>query len=179
MIKIFITGPPGVGKTTCVSRVYETLSVYGYRVSGFISKEIREDGRRVGFELVSIPEGVREILAHINYKDGPRIGKYIVNKKGFEEFLDKIFREEKEVDVYIIDEIGPMELTTPKFTEIVNKILESDKPAIMTIHITLSKEIHRRFKTDKPNVLYRITRDNRDAMPLIIWRELSRYLRER
>jgi len=176
MIKIFITGPPGIGKTTCVSKIYETLSVYGYKVVGFISKEIREEGKRVGFEIISLSDGQREILAHVKLKEGPRVGKYIVNKNKFDEFLDTIIDDIHYADVYIVDEIGPMELTSSKFLRLVDKILNNKTPSLMTIHITISKEIHKRFKTKYPNVLYRLTKENRDAMPLIIWKELNKYI---
>ncbi len=175
MIKIFLTGDPGVGKTTCVSRIYETLTAYGYKTCGFISKEIREGGVRKGFELISLPDGKREILAHVGIDSPVKIGKYKVNIAGFERLLDEIMEREG-CDLYIIDEVGPMEIASNKFLRYIEVILERDEPAVITIHVTLSKQLGKRFKTSKPNILYRITRENRDSMPLIIWRDLNRYL---
>ncbi len=46
---LLLTGVPGVGKTTIVSKVAAGLS--GRRSRGFVTDEIREGGRRVGFEI--------------------------------------------------------------------------------------------------------------------------------
>ena len=46
---LLLTGVPGVGKTTIVSKVAAGLS--GRRNRGFVTDEIREGERRVGFEI--------------------------------------------------------------------------------------------------------------------------------
>lgn len=48
----FITGRPGVGKTTVLLNVANGLRDKGYSVGGMLSRELREEGARVGFELV-------------------------------------------------------------------------------------------------------------------------------
>ncbi|MBU4398537.1 MAG: nucleoside-triphosphatase, partial [Planctomycetes bacterium] len=44
---LLLTGPPGCGKTTVVRRVIERLC--DHRLAGFYTKEIRQQGSRVGF----------------------------------------------------------------------------------------------------------------------------------
>ena len=48
---LLLTGSPGVGKTTMLLRVVESLKAKGYGVGGMISREVRSDGARVGFEV--------------------------------------------------------------------------------------------------------------------------------
>jgi nucleoside-triphosphatase len=48
---LLITGAPGIGKTTVIRRAAEGLKLEGLR--GFYTEEIREDGERRGFRLVS------------------------------------------------------------------------------------------------------------------------------
>ncbi|MQL86561.1 hypothetical protein Taro_019088, partial [Colocasia esculenta] len=59
-----VTGPPGVGKTTLVMRVLESLraSHPDLRVRGFYTREVREGSQRVGFEVVTL-DGRRGPLA--------------------------------------------------------------------------------------------------------------------
>lgn len=176
MIKIFITGPPGIGKTTIINRLFETLKLYGYNPGGFITYEIREAGRRVGFKIKSLTNNKEGILAHIKFKEGYPVGKYRVNIETLENIGVEALREavEKEdIDIILVDEIGPMEMASPKFKETVNVILNSEKPAVLTVHYRISNNLNKLFSTDKETKLYMITRDNREAIPFLIWRELK------
>jgi len=78
---IFITGSPGSGKTTLfnsiVNDIIEVLKP-DCKISGFITKEIRQKGSRVGFSIENF-SGDRGILAHVNFKKGPTVGRYRVN----------------------------------------------------------------------------------------------------
>ncbi|MDP3015544.1 MAG: nucleoside-triphosphatase, partial [Deltaproteobacteria bacterium] len=82
--KILITGLPGIGKTTLIKRLSEALS--SFSPIGFYTTEIREEGVRKGFELIS-PDGKRKLLSHREFKSPYRVGSYRVDVKGFEEFL--------------------------------------------------------------------------------------------
>ncbi|MFN3268935.1 MAG: nucleoside-triphosphatase, partial [Zestosphaera sp.] len=47
-MKFFISGSPGVGKTTVFLRVIELLRSDGLKIGGFICPEVRRSGRRIG-----------------------------------------------------------------------------------------------------------------------------------
>ena len=49
-----VTGDPCMGKTTAVMRVAEILKQRGLNVGGIISREVRKEGVRIGFEFVDI-----------------------------------------------------------------------------------------------------------------------------
>jgi len=76
---LLITGSPGSGKTTVLLNAIEALKVRGYSVGGMISREVRTCGTRVGFEILDLSNGRRGWLAHVNQKQGPRVGRYHVN----------------------------------------------------------------------------------------------------
>lgn len=52
--RILLTGPPRAGKTTLVSRLADELTTYGVAVGGFLTREMREEGNRVGFTAEEI-----------------------------------------------------------------------------------------------------------------------------
>jgi nucleoside-triphosphatase len=49
---LLVRGPPGCGKTTVIQRIIERLGYLG--LAGFYTQEIREHGRRLGFEAAGL-----------------------------------------------------------------------------------------------------------------------------
>ncbi len=76
---LIITGPPGIGKTTILTKTVDILELKGFRAGGMLSREIRQNGVRVGFEIQDLGTGRYGWLAHISQRNGPQIGKYRVN----------------------------------------------------------------------------------------------------
>ena len=54
-----LTGPPGVGKSTIVSRVILRLKSAGVIVGGCSTTERKVKGARVGFEVLNLTDGTR------------------------------------------------------------------------------------------------------------------------
>ena len=54
----------GVGKTTLVMQAVEQLKASGVEVKGFYTEEVRDGGRRVGFDVVTM-DGMRGPLARV------------------------------------------------------------------------------------------------------------------
>ena len=54
----------GVGKTTLVMQAVEQLKASGIEVQGFYTEEVREGGRRIGFDVVTM-DGCRGQLARV------------------------------------------------------------------------------------------------------------------
>ncbi len=179
IIKNFlVTGRPGIGKTTAVSKVVELLRKDGYRVGGFISREVRERGRRIGFEVIDLQSGRRGWLAKVGGGYGPRIGKYTVDLEAFEDIgvkaLEKSLLED---DVIVVDEIGPMELFSRKFKDVVWRVLESSKPVIATIHWKANRDIFgKRILARNDIKIFELTLSNRNRVPLEIYKEVTQLL---
>ena len=127
---ILITGLPGTGKTTLLRKVAEELKPL--HPVGFLTSEIREEGIRKGFELVSL-DGRNGLLSHVDLKSPFRVGKYSVDVKGFETFLEAIPFRGSSVGLVIIDEIGKMECLSESFKRLVREVLDSDKLMLATI----------------------------------------------
>jgi len=130
MKNILLTGRPGIGKTSIIKEVINSLKL---DAGGFYTKEIREGGVRKGFEIITL-NGRKGILAHIDCKSPYRVSKYGVNIKDLEEIAAPAIEDAlKNKECIIIDEIGRMELYSPKFCSLVKKALDSEKKVLGTI----------------------------------------------
>lgn len=159
MTRIFLTGVPGCGKSTVLMKVVDILKKKGLKVGGFITPEIRVKGIRTGFKVVDIISNEEGILASINQKTGPSIGKYRVNIFDFERVaLEALDFAMEECDVICADEIGKMELFSEKFRKKLKEILSTDKPLVCVLHRSLINQYEMYGK-----VLY-VTRGNRETL---------------
>ncbi len=129
----FITGMPKSGKTTILRKVVEELKKRGLRVGGFISPEETEHGTRTGFHVEDIETGKIATLAAVD-ADGPKVSKYHVNIKSFESVAVPSMENVDMYDVFVIDEIGRMELKSNKFIDLLDKAFESPTPVIASLH---------------------------------------------
>jgi len=166
---LLITGLPGVGKTTLIRRLYEALKEF--HPIGFYTAEIREEGVRKGFELVTL-EGKRRVLSHVDIKSRYRVGRYKVDVSGFEDFLDGISFFDPSSNMMMVDEIGKMECLSDKFEKILKKILDSEKWVIATIALKGSGLIAG-VKQRQDIKLFEITQSNRDVLFLEILKEIN------
>jgi nucleoside-triphosphatase len=162
---LLLTGNPGVGKTTVLMKTVNALKEKGICVGGMISREVREGGTRVGFEILDLTGSRRGWLAHVNQKNGPQVGKYRVNIEdlngiGAQAVTDAV----ENCDVVAIDEIGPMEMFSEKFKEAVRKALKSSKLVLAVVHWkaqdTLINEARKREDAETTSV----TLENRESL---------------
>jgi nucleoside-triphosphatase len=127
---LLITGLPGVGKTTLIQNLAEELRTF--HPVGFYTAEIRKGGQRQGFELISL-DGRKRVLSHVEIKSPFRVGRYGVDVRGFEDFLDTLPFFGPESKLIIIDEIGKMECLSPKFRGLLKELLDSERRVVATI----------------------------------------------
>lgn len=87
---VLVTGQPGCGKTTAVKKIVDLLQRHGLKCKGFYTDEVLDPKKksRIGFDVVSVPEGKRGVLSRKtghglsgNYKTG----QYYVDVESFEE----------------------------------------------------------------------------------------------
>lgn len=78
---IVLTGAPRVGKTTALMRVVWVLKEKGVKVWGIVSRELRTNNMRIGFEFIDLSTDDKSVLASVT-GHGPKGGKYFVNLEG-------------------------------------------------------------------------------------------------
>jgi len=157
---ILITGKPGVGKTTLIIKLIEELDL---NAGGFYTQEMRLGGRRVGFKIITL-DGKESILAHIDIKSPYRVSKYGVNLEGLEKVgVESIWRALENNKIIVIDEIGKMELFSPRFKEAINSALNSDKITIATILLAPNPYTDK-IKRRQDVKLFYLTQENREKV---------------
>lgn len=128
--KVLLTGRPGCGKTTLVKRVVKELA---QSAGGFYTEEIRKDRERVGFKIVTL-DGKEGVFAHVNFKTQQRVGKYGLYLSPLETIgIEALHEAVRARQLTVIDEIGPMEIRSPIFRDVVNEALDSRAPVLGTI----------------------------------------------
>ena len=125
-----LTGQPGTGKTSLIKQV---VAGFPLKAGGFYTEEIRRQGTRLGFKLVTL-NGQEAILAHIDFNKRFCVGKYGVDVSVMDKVGVPALRQAAEqCDLVIIDEIGKMELFSAAFREAVAEIIGSGKRVLGTI----------------------------------------------
>lgn len=125
-----LTGSPGAGKTTLIKEAVARLRA---RAGGFYTQEIRAGGVRQGFKITTL-NGHDAILSHIDISSPHRVSKYGVDIENLEKVgVTALHQAIKESDLIVIDEIGKMELFSPRFKEVVLQAIESGKKVLGTI----------------------------------------------
>lgn len=166
---LLLTGKPGVGKTTLIERVVKDLKV---PVGGFFTREIREKGVRVGFQLMTW-EGKSGVLSHINSQSPFRVGKYgvdidVIERVGVPAILDAI----DHARLIAIDELARMELFSEGFQKAVQAALDSKTPVLGVIQERAHPFLGGvRQRSDVQ--LYSVTLENRDKLVRILKEKIS------
>ncbi|XP_053560740.1 cancer-related nucleoside-triphosphatase [Bombina bombina] len=184
---VFLTGPPGVGKTTLIQKASDVLKSSGVPIDGFYTEEVRQGGRRIGFDVVTL-SGKRGILSRIG-SDLPtgrreyRVGQYVVDVISFETLALPILNNvtstnPKQKTLCVIDEIGKMELFSQSFIHSVRKTLDCPGALVFgTIPVPKGKPIPlvEEIRSRRDVKVFNITKENRDGILQEILNALQEY----
>ncbi|XP_062144344.1 uncharacterized protein LOC133851784 [Alnus glutinosa] len=168
-----VTGPPGVGKTTLIMRVIEALKASNptLKVQGFYSREVRQGSERVGFEVVTLDGRIGRLASTtISSPESfrwPNVGKYKVDITSFESLALPELQVREDTDLFIVDEVGKMEMYSSSFFPAVLKVLESSIPILASVPIPkFGRDIPgvARLKNHPGATIFTLTSSNRDAV---------------
>ncbi len=155
-MNLLLEGAPRSGKTTICSMIIEKIDL---EIRGFITEEIRSEGKRVGF-MVEFENGESRVLSHVDFEDGPVVSKYTVALDTMDwviEILEKW--PDSSAEFCIIDEIGKMELKHDEYAETVERLLDSKLKILATIPVSgpgFMEQIRQREDTR----VIKLTREN-------------------
>jgi nucleoside-triphosphatase len=157
-VKILLTGEPRSGKTTLLEGFIEALP----DKQGFVTREVREDGERVGFELVS-SLGQSATLANVNSDSTVRVSRYGVEVERFDDFLADLPPVEADNLLYV-DEIGQMELFSDSFKKLIGSYLNSKNSYAGTITSVYRDDFTEQVLEREDIILLNIGQNNREQI---------------
>lgn len=136
-------------------------ALYGGSVGGVLARDKRYKDRRIGFELLDLASGATGMLAD-EAGNGPQLGKYRVRLDDLDDVGARAIENAIKCDLIIVDEIGPMELSSRRFIAAVEKAIASDKDMLVVLHEwsvhPIAKKVRRSFK------VITVTKENRDSL---------------
>ncbi len=173
-----MTGRPGVGKTTLVNRVYEHYTKNGFKIEGLTTREVREGGARTGFMITDLSSGQEGWLAKKDVGTGPRVGSYVVVSDDLEKIGAAALERSVNggADLVIVDEIGPMEMTSTAFRDNIAKVLNGRKTVVATVKFgSRYPEVE---NASRRSLSWEITKENRESIYRRVIRQVDDWVGE-
>jgi len=171
MLRLLLTGRPGCGKTTLLSRV---ALHFPNLVAGFLTHEVRRGSKRFGFSVTPLsryngttpPHKLHSTLfASVETASPVRVGKYGVDVSAFERVaipeLKNALSSNK--PLIVIDEIGKMELASKAFVELLKECTRADKVFLASVH-AYPHPVSDELKKREDVLVWRLTTANREEM---------------
>lgn len=169
--RLLLQGPPKVGKTVAMQRLVELLDEHGVVVTGFLTHEVSERDRRVGFVVRDV-SGPEAVLAHQDFQTDVQVGRFGVDVAAFERVaLPALHRVQEGGGVVVIDELGRMELASETFVEAVDAVLAASVPVVATVHVH-AHPVTDALKQRGDVQWVAVTEANRDEVPRRLFSQL-------
>ncbi len=165
---VLVTGRPSIGKSSMIIKTIDLLRRQGLVVGGIVTREVRQGELRSGFRIIDLLTGEEGWLALVGANKGIRFGKYTVCSDDLEHLGVEAITNAlaySSVSVVIVDEIGPMELTSERFREAIKTCLKSTKTLVATIHYSSKDPLLIQLRHTPGAETIVVTLENRDTLP--------------
>jgi nucleoside-triphosphatase len=154
-----LTGKPQVGKTRAIKQIVDGLGKK--HCGGFYTEEIRVQGARTGFQLVTL-DGQHVLFAHTDVKSAIRVGRFGICLDSLEAVgITVLYKMMETNKLIVIDEIGLMQVHSEQFKRAVLDVLKSPLPLLGTISLQPHPWLDQ-MKQQETVRLYELMHDNYD-----------------
>lgn len=164
---VIITGKPRSGKSTLLASIIADIT----NKSGFVTKEIRENGERVGFEIETC-SGRKSVFAHIKGETAYKVSRYFVRPEALDALLPEISII-RPGDILYLDEIGQMELFSQRFKEVVVSFLDAPNITIVTLTCAYEDDFIKSIRERDDVIILELTEENREEKKKSLLKILS------
>jgi nucleoside-triphosphatase THEP1 len=138
---LLLTGPRGSGKTGFVLSLADALYLEQISVAGLASICVMEQGSRTGYDVRILTNGQQTPLCRIGAPDrGVNAGQFSFFPEAFDFGLDALQAgiQAPDMDLMILDELGPLELEGKGWAAVLQKMRESTaKVLLITVRPSL------------------------------------------
>ena len=150
---VLFTGFIGEGKSSYLSALVETLRQKGFRVAGILSPSVRENGVRVGYDLVDAATGERKPLSRTQGGPGlPSVGNYHFDPAGVA-FGRRALSPEaaRAADLVVVDEVGPWELKGQGWAAALYELARAtDAPMVWIVRAGIEDQVEEYWALHEP-----------------------------
>jgi nucleoside-triphosphatase THEP1 len=158
--KVFIvSGAIGEGKTTFIKKLVDTLKENNISVGGIISEKVVSDSQTIGYDILDIETGEREILLRKDEENGmERIGKFTIHHEGISKGIAVLNRARlSDREIIVIDEVGFLEIENKGWAGAIKEIIKSSKNHLLiTVRDGLIENVIKEFNLTN-SVIFRIS----------------------
>jgi nucleoside-triphosphatase THEP1 len=145
---VIITGELHEGKTTYAKMIIKNLQNQKFKIGGFLSLGLQENGDRIGFDLFDIETKQKVVLCRKTQNTNwLKCGRYYFNPDGLSkgnEILSNPSLSGK--DAIVVDEIGPLELRNQGWSDAVENICRNTLiPQIWIVRINLVHQVIKKW----------------------------------
>ncbi len=143
-------------------------------MGGCLTSEKRVSGQRVGFRIRDLLTDEEGELASVTSRLGPRVGRYRVNLNDLSAVGGRALeRAAREADLIVVDEIGPMELTSPDFRRSLRGCIASGKPILAVVHERMNDPLIEELKRISGETTIVVGLENREGLVAEITRRVG------
>jgi len=141
-----LTGPLHSGKTTLLKNIVQVLENKNMRIDGFLSQAVNKNDDCIGYDLFDLKnKNTYPYMRKTGKCQWIRYGPYFLNPKGLKE-AKKIISRKKDIDIFIVDEVGPLELSGKGlFPELEKLIREPVIPMLIVVQSRILKSFDSLF----------------------------------
>jgi nucleoside-triphosphatase len=153
-----VTGEPGIGKTTLIRQVVSTMRM---RAAGFYTEDIRNQGQREGFRIVTL-DGDMALLASSGHPGPVQVSKYGVDLRELERVaVPQVARAIERGHVAVVDEIGRMQLYSRPFRQLMFQAVHDGHPLLGTVMLGRNRYADK-LKSHRNVEVLMLTEDSRN-----------------